>query len=394
LEIIQGIHLSIFNSKTEGVRMKKRKLPTALLVTVFFIIFVELVVKSIPLEKMISYEMGAATYVMAQIMIEEDKTPDIMFIGSSRVAQGIIPSIIKSSIDSETGQQFEVGNYGIGGASSSDIVPMVKALLKQKKLPKVIFWGISPYQFKNRGDSYTLNSPVFWNMSDWWRVHKEIGFSAWRLLPTVIRNELGKYYLTLKYRRLFVPYVRNMYRSFRGANLRNPFMGDPSAVHDDPQIQLQADDALVKKIQILIEKQYMDDGEFYVNTLMLAKVRDVAEELTKRGVKIIFFETSFAPIWNDQISPQAIEKYRNLIRSNIESDFLYIKPPPRGMLSNVDFLNATHLNKNGSVKYTRFLLDSVRPYLLESIIEDQKKHQNPEKFMKNGKLVPRVKKTR
>lgn len=344
--------------------MKKNIFPTALLMTIVLIIVVELVIRFIPPSKLISYEGGAPAYEIARMMIEDVGVPDIMFLGSSRVRDAIIPSVLQSSINSDSDPQMTVGNYAIGGATSSEIIPMLKLLAKQNKLPKVIFWGISPLQIGKESVSYTPRSAIFWNFSDWLSVYNNSSKEAWELLPIVIRNEIGKQYVTLKYRSMLVPYLRNSYKSMKGQEIVNPFTSGVDRPQDIGGKKLKPTKELLDDLKLHLAENHFINGEYYLNVDRMAEINKVAKELSQLGIKVVFFEAPVSPFWDENISEESLSAYHKLVEEYIESDFLYINSPNKA-LENDDFKDTNHLNYNGAKKYTNNFYDSISPILQE-----------------------------
>jgi hypothetical protein len=67
--------------------------------------------------------------------------PDVLIVGSSRSLQGIDPSVLQQSLAAQGYTNAKVFNFGVNGATAQVVDVVVREILTQEQLPKLIIWG-------------------------------------------------------------------------------------------------------------------------------------------------------------------------------------------------------------------------------------------------------------
>jgi hypothetical protein len=67
--------------------------------------------------------------------------PDVLIVGSSRSLQGIDPTVLQTSLATQGYPDAKVFNFGVNGATAQVIDLVVRQVLHQEQLPKLIIWG-------------------------------------------------------------------------------------------------------------------------------------------------------------------------------------------------------------------------------------------------------------
>jgi lysophospholipase L1-like esterase len=67
--------------------------------------------------------------------------PDVLIVGSSRSLQGIDPSVLQESLATQGYPNAKVFNFGVNGATAQVVDVVVREVLSQEQLPKLIIWG-------------------------------------------------------------------------------------------------------------------------------------------------------------------------------------------------------------------------------------------------------------
>lgn len=67
--------------------------------------------------------------------------PDVLIVGSSRSLQGIDPSTLQAALAEQGYSDVTVFNFGINGATAQVIDVLLRDVLTQEQLPRMIIWG-------------------------------------------------------------------------------------------------------------------------------------------------------------------------------------------------------------------------------------------------------------
>lgn len=68
-------------------------------------------------------------------------TPDVLIIGSSRSLQGIDPVALQEGLAAQGYSGVKVFNFGVNGATAQVISLVLREILNEEQMPKLIIWG-------------------------------------------------------------------------------------------------------------------------------------------------------------------------------------------------------------------------------------------------------------
>jgi len=87
-------------------------------------------------------------------------TPDVLIIGSSRSLQGIDPIVLQQRLATQGYPEAKVFNFGVNGATAQVVDLVLREVLNQEQLPKLIIWGDGLRAFNDGRPDLTYNEIV------------------------------------------------------------------------------------------------------------------------------------------------------------------------------------------------------------------------------------------
>lgn len=87
-------------------------------------------------------------------------TPDVLIVGSSRSLQGIDPIALQQGLAAQGYPEVKVFNFGVNGATAQVIDLILREILNQEQLPRLIIWGDGLRAFNDGRPDLTYNEIV------------------------------------------------------------------------------------------------------------------------------------------------------------------------------------------------------------------------------------------
>lgn len=84
-------------------------------------------------------------------------TPDVLIIGSSRSLQGIDPIALQEGLEAEGYAGVKVFNFGVNGATAQVVSLVLRQVLNEEQLPKLIIWGDGLRAFNDGRSDHTYS---------------------------------------------------------------------------------------------------------------------------------------------------------------------------------------------------------------------------------------------
>ncbi|PSB34338.1 DUF1574 domain-containing protein [Stenomitos frigidus] len=95
-----------------------------------------------------------------QSYLKEYGTPDVLIIGSSRALRGVDPIALQKALADQGYAGTKSFNFGVNGATAQVVDMIVRQLLPQEKLPKLILWADGARAFNSGRADVTYNGIV------------------------------------------------------------------------------------------------------------------------------------------------------------------------------------------------------------------------------------------
>lgn len=89
--------------------------------------------------------------------LQQHGTPDVLIIGSSRALRGVDPTAIRTLLAAQGYDDVKVFNFGVNGATAQVMDWLVRQVLPQEALPKLILWADGARAFNSGRSDITFN---------------------------------------------------------------------------------------------------------------------------------------------------------------------------------------------------------------------------------------------
>jgi hypothetical protein len=177
----------------------RSRVPWALLLALMILGGFELWMRLHHWPRKMPYELDLDEYYAVAATIDHHELPDVAIIGSSRAREGIDVPKFRSELSRAVGRRVSVINYGVSGARAYVLESITRRLLRAKHPPRLIIYGGAERDLGYDSTIYD-QAAIYWDFDDWRDEWTHRGRSVIDDLPTVIRNGIGRWYFTLRYR--------------------------------------------------------------------------------------------------------------------------------------------------------------------------------------------------
>jgi len=92
--------------------------------------------------------------------LEINGAPDVLIVGSSRALRGVDPVALKTALAKQGYNDVQIFNFGINGATAQAVDLVVRQMLPQDKLPKLILFADGARAFNSGRHDITFNGVV------------------------------------------------------------------------------------------------------------------------------------------------------------------------------------------------------------------------------------------
>ena len=332
---------------------------------------VELGIRSADPVHVIPYDLGATQYESVVCHVDAFGPADVCFVGASRTREGIVIPEVQRACDKALTQAVTVANYATAGQRAGRGNAVVKYLIK-KGHPRLIACGVSP-RILHGWALGVEEIALFWDIGDWWQRFLAAPARHIKLLPIVIRNEVSKHYLTLKYRRKASVLVRDANRAvawsdrvsfstgdvLRGAPSPCPIRGDLTRWQRfQPDRSLLTDPVPEKRVRRFVDR-LLKDGEYPMPEGNVDLLADTIRLCRENEVEIIFFELPLSDILQEHLPPNLVERCRGKVQRLCDAHGVRFFTLERLGLTftDADFMEQVHLDYHGALRLTRALLE-------------------------------------
>ena len=159
------------------------RVPAGLIVALVVLLAFEGAIRTLPADRLAFGGVGGRGDVSRgyfAYLLDEPPVPDVAFIGSSRVRDDIVCSVVEHVGEEKLGHPIRVQNYGWPTATNADLDMFAEAILRAGH-PSLIVAGIEPRTFvTRRGEAYRSRIA---RTPERWRTLLDNGLGNARLWP-------------------------------------------------------------------------------------------------------------------------------------------------------------------------------------------------------------------
>jgi len=320
----------------------------------------EITVRLVDPMTLIPYDRGQTNYEAVRLYLQSYGAADIAFVGSSRTLAAIAPKTTKDHVAKLFDQKISVANYACDGAWADEIVPMLEYILQQKKIPQILFYGVSPEQI-SRDLVFSERSAIFWDSSDWFRIRRKYGSSVDHSLPVVIRNEIANHCYLFRYRHRVSFFIKELGNRLRGqkAPFNRIFMDHMQAKTTGNIHRLKVTKELKDDVYQHIQEKHLVNGKYPFNSKKIAMIEQIAQRCQELGVHLVFFEIPNANVFNHYLPTEVPLQFRKIFRQIAQkTDQKFVSVNELGVVfSDEYFADPVHLNEDGAQELTEALFN-------------------------------------
>jgi hypothetical protein len=315
-----------------------------------------------------------AAYTVKVARFTQAPAPDVLFLGSSRVKQGLIPEVFAADLEQRWGHAARAFNLGLNNARAEEYLSIVRSHLPDPPPARLVL-GITGSEVV-RPEGFQYASRFLWTLPDavdWWQRSPAEARDA-RELERFAEREVSRLW-----------YVYGHRDALREAGLELLRERSGWSPLDEQQRQYREHAASSVRAQVLAEDGYgppaeasgeslewrlrQDPGSIHVPgreldatpALMkappLLELRQLAALLAGRGCRLALVETPVSP-WLQQRNPVLHgEVFRERMSElAAELGIVWIPMPASAThLNNAAYEDASHLSQAGARRYTRLL---------------------------------------
>lgn len=280
--------------------------------------------------------------------------PDCLFLGNSMVQAGIDPDAFNETYREVTGHSLRCFNFGVLGMAPYAGATLIR-ILNRSYGPKMVIWGISPYDLKTD----EKNKQLALENGSWIRFQMgNRDFGGW----LIDASYLTRYYLRFRLWLDFPRIDRVILASERRWSANGFTRGrHGSAITEPGQREREAKN-----------KEVMRD--FKINQRVLSMMHEAFQPTP--GVTCVLVEM---PIHRNYAAKNEEEEkhYKKLIsliqgfaeRKNIH----FIQSDPQNSFSDDQWRNSLHMNSSGALRFSRWLGGRVGAAVKQGVIPEPRR---------------------
>lgn len=289
--------------------------------------------------------------------LNSNPAPNVVFIGTSRVAQGLDPAIAEREVNQATGKKIVSLNLGIAGSDTEVNYLLLKNILKDGRKPDVIVYGLTETELLDKRVSFgelDYAKDTLLRLDDFGsyagqNVIEQTSFLLKQVFPLYRDKNLIKDSLATRYNQddpnykfytADIPFPKTGFRTF-----------PRQLVTQDPQFMLNYYSFLAKSVWNNEKLDFLD------KFVKLAQERNIKVVLLNMPVKKIH-----VALWKD---PAKVALYQNEIKKVADKykvPLLDLYTTGEELIPQNGFYDTNHFNQTGADVLTKYL---AQKYLVD-----------------------------
>lgn len=366
-------------SSTSSSDPRKHGFPYAFALAILIVIGLELFLRTRDSQQLIAYpELGiggdqTVTYKAVREYIALDGAADVALVGSSQMREDVVMPQLIQHVRERTGRDVTVRNYATRGARADVMSAVVGELLDQPTKPDLIIIGLSVRDLRTQ-DIDLPRLALFWDAREWWSEAQTIGWSATSVLPTVVRNELGEFSHTLRYRDQLAIDISKPFAPVFGYSVDrepNPIVGEGSWQHIGGRGLRNLVDPKVspRRMLYLARESYAYADGPKPSEPQTRRLQSMIRRIEASGVRAVLVEMPVADYLENDLAARGLPKaFDRSVRSLLEGTRIpYIPTADQPFKpGHAHFVDLQHLNRPGAEQFSDWLAGLIAGELRSS----------------------------
>jgi hypothetical protein len=336
-----------------------------------------------PVELLPDTQMEAAVYTVKVDRFAAAPAPDVLFFGSSRVRDGIVPSVAKEELEEYWGRPVRAYNLGLPNATLEEYRALVGSHLPDPA-PRFVVLGLSGTEVV-APDDFQYASRFLWQ---WPQFSSWLGNVSWKgfqvaHVENYVESVLARHWYLFGQRDA----LRTRLLRALGLESRPDLATDPSAPGADVMAGILSDDGFTHRPEFSnLAQRLKNDPEAVrlparerefpaelVQGSRFDKLREVVAVLRAKGCRVALAEVPPSP-YLQQLNPvlhgpglpakgarpaqPGFRERMAALADELDMPFVPCDAQASG-LGNEVYLDVNHLNEAGARRYTRLLVKSL-----------------------------------
>jgi hypothetical protein len=258
-----------------------------------------------PIELLPDTDMEAAVYTVKVDRFAAMPAPDVLFLGSSRVRDGIVPAIFAAELERQWGRPVRAYNLGLQNAMLEEYRALVGSHLPDPP-PRYVVLGISGIELV-LADDFRYAARFLWRWPDFTNWLTSVDWEGFRVanVENYLESVLARHWYLFGHRHELSE------RLLRTLGLESGPRVEPDVVTPATEVieGILSDDGFVRRHEwstlgerlardpndvVVWERDLLQPSEFVVGS-RFEKLRDVVAMLRARGCRVALVEVPASP---------------------------------------------------------------------------------------------------
>ncbi len=353
-------------SSTSSSRAKPGP-PWGLAIAAILLLALELVLRRLNPAGNLAPLAGEREFGFRAVTFEiQQGAPDVAVIGTSRARRGVLAPVLRETLEKQ-GLASSVKNFSLGGAQAEELELMVRRIGESTGRPKLVLWALTVKELRHREETPGKSWRYLARFSDWLDARGRLGAGVDQHLPDALRNEAarGSYIVRCRFA------LRDMLAATgddeegepenRWETFKNVFVPTRSTL-TPMQGGLPADFVgsrrnLSRKVTMQRVKRYLGDAYTQPNwphNYQAERLEATVRHLRELGIPLLLVEIPVHELLEKGMPRKTQQKFRRYVSAVAREygvPFVTVEELGVSFEPN-DFLEQSHLNYRGALKYT------------------------------------------
>jgi hypothetical protein len=301
----------------------------------------------------------------------EQGVGDVVVIGSSRARRGVLAPVLKDALQKRS-LSSSVTNFSLNAAQAEELELLVRRLGESSPRPKLLVWAITARELEERDHFPSRYSHYLVRPSDWLEKRRQLGSSIDAYLPAALRNEAARWSFIARYRfslrdQVTDPPVEDAWQAFKEVFVPEP--AQPSPMEGGlPSSAFSSKRNATRKLSKRRVKEYLGDAYTQPNwphNYQAASLEAAVEHAQRLGIDWLIIEIPVHEMLEANMPPKTQQKFRSYMGDVGKRHGVRFVSVERleASFDTRDFVEQSHLNYRGSVKYT----EAIAPFVAEAL---------------------------
>jgi hypothetical protein len=303
--------------------------------------------------------------------------PDVAVIGTSRARRGLLAPTLRETLEKE-GLARTVKNFSLGGAQAEELELMVRRIGEATPRPKLLLWPLTAKELRHREEEPSKSWRYLARFSDWLDARRRLGSSVDSHLPDALRNEAarGSYIVRCRFalRDLLTQPddEEDAEPADRWQVLKNvfvPVVGTPSPMQGGIPSDFRGSKRNVtRKVSMKRVKRYLGDAftqPKWPHNYQAERFEATVAHARELGIPLLLVEIPVHELLEKGMPRKTQQKFRGLVGEVArEHGVPFVTVADLGVtFEAADFMEQSHLNYRGALKYT----SAVTPLVVQAL---------------------------